>query len=61
VPAAFDDEPDVVTAREIDRCGDIGGALGRYDIGTRRRLPRVEPAGVLCQASLLAHVERVGQ
>ena len=61
VPAALDDQPQIVRPGKVDSSHHIGGALGRDGIGARRRRPGIHPAERLRQADVIAQEIRVFQ
>ncbi len=56
VAAAFDDEPQIVLAREIDGGDDVGGRLDGDRIDARPRSPGVDPAERLGEPDLVAEI-----
>ena len=61
VAAALDDQAQIVVAGEIDRGDDVRRGLGGDGIDARRRRPRIDPAGGLRRAGLVANVVRISQ
>jgi hypothetical protein len=59
VSGALDHEPQALNAREVDRRGDVLGALRGDGVDARRRRPRVEPSGELRAARLLGEEIRI--
>ncbi len=57
--AAFDDQPQIVLAREIDRCRHVGGVSRGNRVDAGGGAPRVQPAGDLRARRLVAEIEGV--
>ena len=54
--AAFDDQPQIIVAGEVDGSDDVTRRLGRHRIDARLRFPGVDPAGGLRQSDIIADV-----
>ena len=61
VPAAFDDQAQIVLPREVDRCDHVSGVLRRNRIGAGLRSPGIDPAAGLRQRRLVANKVRILQ
>jgi len=61
VPAALDDQPQIVVAGEIDCSDNVSRGLGRHGVDARLRFPRIEPARALRQRDIVADVIGVFQ
>jgi len=61
VAGSFDDEPEIIVARERDRCGYIRRIARRDGIDARLRRPGIKPAAGLRQGDLILDVVRVLQ
>ena len=59
VATAFDDQPQMVLASEVDRRHHVGGLVGRHRVHAGGRGPAIEPAGRLRQTDLIADVIRI--
>ncbi len=61
VAAAFDDQPQVIIAGEIDCSKDVTGRLSRHRIDTGLRRPSIDPARGLRQGDVVADVVGIFQ
>jgi hypothetical protein len=59
--AAFDDEPQIVVAGEVDRHDDVPRRLGCHGVDTWLGHPRVDPARGLSQTDFITDVIRIFQ
>ena len=59
--AAFDDQPQIVLACEIDSGDHVSGASGSHSVPARRGHPSIYPAGGLRRTGLIADIVGVLQ
>jgi hypothetical protein len=59
VAAPFDDQPQLVLAREVDCGDDIGSGPGRDSVSAGCRHPSVDPSDRLSPRRLIADIIRI--